>query len=318
MDILFSIIATIFPFLAPLTYSDFSGIAKALLDAAIEQYQEAFGCIDNCVNVMNNVFSTTAASGSGSVVGFAGGTLYTACKTGMEAMKPFGYAICMLFFIVALLELTTQDRMTLEFFIKFFAKLAIGVSVIYYLTDIVDTIYTFGSDFPTWIANNVSITPGGSATVPTAENIANDLINGAEGSKIGIGFKALVSAISTVGILRLFCLVIEIVTYVIAFSRMIEMSVRMVFLPVACGMLSDDGWHGGGGRYIRKYFAVVAQGGVLVLIGKIYGMVVYSVMTAGATSAGGFGGLLPAIGVSLAVVSIMFKSMQIVSDAFGA
>ena len=317
MNILLSIILNIFPFLTPLTYDDFSGLSKALLDTAINKYEEAFERISECVNIMDAVFSTASASGTTTTVGLAGDTLFNACKSGMEAMKPVGYAMCMLFFIVALLELTTQDRMTLEFFIKFFAKLAIGVAVIYYLTDIVTTIQTFGSTFPNWIATEVSLSPGSADTFPTSEEIAETLLNGAEGSKIGIGIRAVLSAYTTVGILSIFFLVIEIVTYVIAFSRIIELNIRMIFLPIACGMLSDDGWHGGGGRYLRKYFAIVAQGGVLVLIGKVYGMAVYAVMTAGI---GGtpFSGLIATIGISLAVISLMFKSMQIVSDAFGA
>ena len=122
MNIFFSIILSIFPFLTPLTYSDFSGLSKALLDTAIHKYEEAFERISDCVNIMDAVFSTASASGTTTTVGLAGETLFNACRNGMEAMKPVGYAICMLFFIVALLELTTQDRMTLEFFIKFFAK----------------------------------------------------------------------------------------------------------------------------------------------------------------------------------------------------
>jgi hypothetical protein len=125
-------------------------------------------------------------------------------------------------------------------------------------------------------------------------------------------------------ILRLVALVINAITYIVCISRLLEMSARGCFLPIAIAMMSDDGWRGAGGRYIRKYIAVCAQGAVLVVAGTMisYGMSVAGSSMIGQLSSCGsissfLGYLVLFIAIAIAGVSMLFKSIGIVNDAFG-
>ena len=42
-----------------------------------------------------------------------------------------------------------------------------------------------------------------------------------------------------------------------------------MFFPIAMGLMSDDGWRGAGGRYLKKFLAVCCQSAVLVVIGGL-------------------------------------------------
>lgn len=125
-------------------------------------------------------------------------------------------------------------------------------------------------------------------------------------------------------------LAIKVLVYVIAFTRLIELCARGCFIPIAAGLVSDDGWRGAGGRYFRKFLAICSQSAILVVIGKIASYALGtignsiltnlpSLVTAGTMGILNIGGQLAImIGIGIAMVSVMFKSIGIVNDAFGA
>lgn len=47
-------------------------------------------------------------------------------------------------------------------------------------------------------------------------------------------------------------LIMKISMYFILFSRLIEMAVRAAFMPIAVGLVTDGGWSGSAGRYIKN------------------------------------------------------------------
>lgn len=105
-----------------------------------------------------------------------------------------------------------------------------------------------------------------------------------------------------------------------------EMSVRASFMPIAFALLADDGWRGAGGRYIRKYLAICCQSVVLCMIGGLHSIafnkliLVFNTNIAEGGAADGSvpGAMLFMFGLSFATISLMFKSIGIVNDVFGA
>ena len=108
---------------------------------------------------------------------------------------------------------------------------------------------------------------------------------------------------------------------------------RAAFLPVALALLSDDGWRGAGGRYIKKLLAVTAQGAVLIVIcfmtKKLMDNAAGSMASFALSSSedlaemfknilGTLKGPLANLAIGVAGIAFMFKSMQVTSDVFGA
>lgn len=254
----------------------------------------------------------------------------------MESLMPVGYALCLLFFLISLLELAMSERMTMEYMIKFFSKFVVGVVAIYYCKDIYRICREMGAAMASWI----SLSAGQEIVIPDLEGafqlycekgggaawlacVLGSLVGGAPCLFIGFGLLAL--------------------TYITIFTWILEMGARAVFLPIALSLLSDDGWRGAGGRYIKKFLGICCQGAVMVIVASIMTRVMSAAMTGVAvaarnaaniaanqdimhkmlgTTTGSFmldliQATVVVIGVGIASFSVMGKSMSIVSDVFG-
>lgn len=294
------------------------------------------------LNVGDTISDVASFKGVGSTVeGQYGGTVLNniwtsldgGVKSCIEALQPVGLALCMLFFIISLLELAMSERMTMEYFIKYLSKLVIGVAAVYYAPKIWEVVVEFGDA----LGNLVKGLPF-SVNSSSLEDIQTQLSDGlAEsfskmtlqtGAAIWIGLMLVCFALfPIVGI----CGVgMTVVAYIVAFSRVLELCVRGVFLPIACSLLSDDGWRGAGGRYIRKILALSCQGAVLSIIGLVTSNIIclagsHMVTDFAEVAFDGLfdcvgtlmGGFALILGVGFACISLMFKSIGLVNDVFG-
>lgn len=237
----------------------------------------------------------------------------------IEGLTAVGLSIVAVFFLISLIELAMQDRMTIEMFIKHFSKAAIGVAVVSASSQLFTGITAFGTELSTTVQgvlgpNNVGNWSSGLTGVAKEINKANPSVF----DQIGV----YASVIGTIVPLYLVCLAITVVTYMIAFTRLIELCARGCFLPIAAGLMADDGWRGSGGRYIKKLIAVCSQVAVLIVISTISATILAKiadgVVDGLKKNYSDITNLLYLIGAGLAMVSAMFKSMGIVNDVFGA
>lgn len=303
----------------------------ANVSAAIFQHT-----VDPLLNIPNTISSVvlSASSGSGDapVIGAALGTLSSTMVTVVKAigtaLKPTGYALCALFFIISLLELAMSERMTLEYFVKYFSKLAIGVAAVSLWDEIFDKVRDLGSILSSFISD----IPVGSDD-PTASNTIDFQATFQEfvGTTGAGSWIMLIMASILFGAIFLFASFIVVgIVYVIAMTWLLEFCIRGAFLPIACALLSDDGWRGAGGRYIRKFLGVSCQGACMVAIGKLLSFGMVGALDSVLSDFGGksvtedfsyFGELASMMTVFLALsiagVSVMQKSASIVSDVFG-
>jgi len=259
------------------------------------------------------------------------GTPIAALNTGIvnmalnfqENLKPVAMAICVAFFIISMVELAMSERMTIEFWVKYWAKLVIGVAAIYYCKEISENIFKFGNalgDLVVGSGSDVGSIDGALANLSNwfTETVANDNT---------IGLKWLFAFIAYYAIMlapKLICIVLKGVIYVVGFSRIIELAVRAAFMPIGMALLSDDGWKGAGGRYIKKYIAICAQCAVMSMIGTVASWLITNALAIGASNMAnnGLGGLASqlalAMGAAIACIMALFKSIGITNDIFGA
>lgn len=111
-------------------------------------------------------------------------------------------------------------------------------------------------------------------------------------------------------------------------SRLLELYIRGSLLPIAAGVMADDGWRGAGGRYFKKVLALASQKLMLDLSCVVTSAMTTSYLmsklqTIKGNDIWGFIGdsflsFIIAIVIALAGISFMFKSLQVVNDLWGA
>lgn len=289
---------------------------------ASETFSEIFNTLGGSGGIGPNIVNMVTGDGDGGTVISNIQTSLTNVASGVtNCMQAVAVAIALLFFLIALLELSTSERLTLEFFIKFFSKLVISIALIYATPALVSGITEFGGALTAeYSANLTEASSFDTVSASTAVDNALETLTDSGLDKWGLLFTTLLMG----GVLRLVAWGISAIAYIICVSRLLEMSARGCFLPIAIAMMSDDGWRGAGGRYIRKYIAVCAQGAVLVVIGTMIGYVmnlagvnVIAQLNSCVSISSFLGSLVIFIAIAIAGVSMLFKSIGIVNDAFG-
>lgn len=286
-----------------------------IAELAANAYITSMNALIGTGQIMSDVFRPTG--GGDAVVSNVCDKVYKLCDKVSEAMAPVGLALCVLFLLIGLAQLVIQERFDLETFIKFFGKFGIAIFLVVSTPALLEIIRNFGaalSDMVTTI--NIDGFNGNTFTYDSAvkEQVKAEFL--AENEGVGIIIVLLQACIDMIPISAISG-ILCVVTYVLAFSRIFEISIRGAFLPVAFGLIPDDGWRGAAGRYIRKYIAVCCQGMILVMISRV---MTFAMSVAIKNSGGGNGeaNMVIIIGVAIASIALMFKSIGFVNDIFGA
>ncbi len=328
---------------------------------AVKYFVDSIETISNLYQALVDnagaIFANTGGSG-------AAGTFTTICQkiSGVSTVwsgtfASLGMVMAFVAWVIAVVDLTIQDRLSPETFVKSFAKLGLGIGLCGATSAIIIGINEFADGFTSDVANlsisqaQYTAAHGGRANINSASDYnqymgesdstsglfssmsKQELIDSMTGDgKGGLvdGLSIYIQAIffwipAVLGVMAL-----TVVMYLIAFSRIMEKAVRETFLGISFGLLADDGWRGPGARYIKKYVAIVCQGGVLTLLCKIYGLAITTAFNAMAEALANAGGDINAIssaltesqmvvwGCGFATLGLMFKSIGILNDLFGA
>lgn len=242
-----------------------------------------------------------------------------------NVMASIAIALATLFFVISLLDLAMTDRFTFEYFIKFGSKFAVSLVLIVMCSDLTQLISDFAASFCGVIGPLID--SGLAEEVTDVEtSVYDSLMATSTGFFNQSWIMVVIAGIFNMGILSIFSLILLVVVYLVAFTRLMEMSVRAAFMPIAFALLADDGWRGAGGRYIRKYLAICCQSVVLCMIGGLHSIAFNELILVfnnniehGAAADGSVpGAMLLMFGLSFAAISLMFKSIGIVNDVFGA
>lgn len=307
------------------TYADSSGAYQSALKKAGNVYAQCVGFVFKAIFSGANIMT---GSNEGAVMSVAQNYINnTLVQNGIKILTPVGGAIALMFFIFSLVQLGQEERLTLEIFVKHFAKFFVSLVLILNSYNIYKAFFDFGKEITDYLVGST----GGRLTVSDSDITAisefmqyslftkdkaglgpDDSLNIWEGigtfaSTLPIGLLLLIVSAALLGIM-----------YFIAFSRILELGARGVFLPVALGLIADDGWRGAGGRYIKKLLAIASQIAVLVVISVAAANIISKVATSILMGQEILGSLVAFLGVGFAVVSVMFKSIGLVNDVFGA
>lgn len=230
----------------------------------------------------------------------------------MYALKPVGYGLLIIFFGLMLIDLGMLGKATMETIGQQFIKLAVGIIMVDYSWEFV----SFARGLGGWISDLLIPNPNdeiGNVLGP----ILMTAING-ESSWIS----ALLSIVLVVVIGFIAGLICTLCCYIICFSRLIEMAIQAVLMPIALSFLGEQGYNGSAGRWIKGFIATCAQGAVLVIISSLGQIILGSIATDHQNTvvpgAGAIMSILPMLGALIATVAMMFKSQGIVKSAFGA
>lgn len=276
------------------TLSELSGFGKTAMDVATGDTGQS----GMDANFLNGVESTLRKF----VYGDGSGGL-------MSYFSSIAIAIAMVFFLISILQLVTEDRFTPEFLVKFFAKFVISFCIIMWSPTILKAIIDFGAEFATMAGNAAAERAGSVANeafdvsgletlmknheayyykdvtwpgYPTAGAVANGIQQGANkklgfigqiGPALGLSME-----MATLSIFHIVSLVITGVVMFIVLTRILELYVRGCFLPIAAALMSDDGWKGSGGRYFRKIMSLASQNAVVLVVANVFGVMASSAM----------------------------------------
>lgn len=233
-------------------------------------------------------------------------SMVTSIQDGLVATAT---SIMVLFFLYGLLSDAMNETFSLERFIKLFARLALGIGLISLCGDITtlgDSLATEVSDVISKAKDGAKLTASDMPTVPEAENLF-------QGVFLVMGLWAVGTVMSWV---------IQAAMYFMLFSRLIEMALRAAFMPIAMAMVTDGGWQGTAGRYIKKYIALCLQGPALVAISSLYNSFLQSLVkadwdsvTKGTTGIGPT--LLAMIALMFATIGMSKQSITVLNDVMG-
>lgn len=209
-----------------------------------------------------------------------------------------GRLLCLLYFFLSLIELSTNDNFTLETFIKHLAKLAI-LFVIFSPSTI-----TILSDFASALENTLlnSVTESSSfqfgALVDCIFDIKQFNLKGALGLVFGDSIFSLTTLLSII------------VVEVVSFGRAIELIIYESLLPLGMSSIYNGGLNSSGFRYIKKWIALYIQGAIMFLA-TILGYLVSTNISFFGNN--GFG----EIACALAVAAVIARSKSIANDIMG-
>lgn len=263
-----------------------------------------------------------------------------------NAISVVGFSICALFFLMSLVDLSMSDRFSIETFMKHFINLAIGCFGVINA----DYFITFGWGLSKWVSDllvkvsgdtpvqwgeirNCSIcaanVPGWQNGVSVCTSPLHAAIESLDFSGVKWLFLGLVCIIiGLIGVLA--SAIATVAIYIAGFSRLLEIGIRGCFMPIGLAFMTDDGWKGAGGRYLKKFIALCCQGPAYLLVGKLHSSLISNSLKSVLSSAAGnpiagdlaaIGGLVSTIGILLAgtfaAVALIFKVGSIVNDVFG-
>lgn len=239
-------------------------------------------------------------------------------------LQPTAIAIIAVIFAISLAHIAMEDRFTAEIFMKHFSKLAVSVALIIVCPQLTAAIIDFGTALGNLIAGaNLSVLSNNGTSVTTGDIAA--LFYQKMLDKQTDQWSLIFNCFGTPILCGIVGLALKGVTYVVVFSRLLEMSVRAAGMPLAVAFFADDGMKGSAGRYMKKFAAVCCQGVFLCLIGKVTaGLMtaasyasIQGVQTAGDVISHLAGCAVIIIGVGVASVKAMYSSINFANDLFG-
>lgn len=148
---------------------------------------------------------------------------------------------------------------------------------------------------------------------------ANAVINTFEGKFKGI-FKILGDLVLFMYIIFPWLLswIMGMCVKIICYTRLIEIYVRACFAPLALSDFFKNGFQGNGWRYLKSFFAICLQGGIILAIAILFSKLLDNFLTAVDDPANLFEFLGIYFAVGCSAIMLMFRSLSLSKEIMGS
>lgn len=274
-------------------------IVKEMFD-----YMFAGGLFDQLVNIL-----TANPSKADSIYYTAWELIVSTYDT---YVVPIGLGLMIIWFLVAFVQKASSEQMNFDQIFLLFVKLIAAFYLMEHGLELFSKLWGFGNSLMTDLMGGKKL---GDATISQAAlNEAWKSLTAGKTYPDLPGFWRSLACFGQLLFPWLLCAALSGVASFIAYSRMIEMMLRVVAAPIALSDFFSEGLHSTGWRYIKTFLAICLQGFMILLIAKIYSSIVGKIITGGSFMELTVGFLV----ISFAAIALMFKSLSLCKEMVGA
>ena len=219
------------------------------------------------------------------------------------SISVFGKMLVIIYILLDMIDKSTSDTITPEYFVKDMIKMLVGIIAIDNGWEIV----TFGMQFSSAVFDKFAV-PDTSASGFNERNCLYHTI-------VDRNWIWSLGDIFQIAFPWLILMAAKLLISTICWVRVIEIIVRAMFAPIGMADIIQEGTKGKGFGYFKKFTASVLQGAVLIGIVKSYSIINSALLVDAGTNFFMRMGIM--IILAVAVVMISFKSSSIATDIVG-
>ena len=223
-------------------------------------------------------------------------TLWDTAEGFYNIVATLGELLCVIYAMVRIIEMTTDDTMTPEKLAFIIMKMCIGIIIIKNGFEMI----TQGMNLASIAFNNISQTPTGPG-VNTGCNYDE---------MVKAGFFEAIDDIFALFLPYLLMSAAKLIISVVCWARILDIVIRTVFAPIGMADFMFEGMNGHGFIYLKKMIASALQATVIMAVTRGYAILVN--MTSGA------GGWFTIIILAYTMIMITFKTQSLANDVIGA
>ena len=226
-----------------------------------------------------------------------------------NVMVPIALGLMVIWFLVAFMEKSASEQVTLEQLFMLFVKLIAAKFIIDNGLEIFSMLWGLGISVVSEVGEAFK---HGSGIPFDHKKLWFDLTGVAWGEDLGI-FAAL-GLMCQLLIPWLATKVMIACVYFICYSRLIEMLVRLMTAPIAVSDFVTEGIRGSGWRYIKNFLAICLQGMIIIAICRLYPLIMAGVLS----GEGPFWDVvLKFLAFAFSAIALMFKSLSLSKELIG-
>lgn len=218
-----------------------------------------------------------------------------------DAFASIGIGLAVIWVMLDILEKLQIEQLSPEILLRIFIKLFMAIMIVANIQPITEGIINVANEMMSKASDTTHI-----AQEEALGTIYENLKNMGLVKAICLLLQLLIPAIGT-----MICMLIMLVQMV---GRLIEIGIRILFMPIGVSDAFTHGTNSPGFRYIKKFFAVCLQGAMLLAVLNIGVFFMGDATINAATQGFGF---ISDLVIMVSMIGLMIKSQQIVNDIVG-
>lgn len=239
----------------------------------------------------------------------------------VNLMVPIAVSLLVIYFVIALIEKTTNEQFTYEQLFLLLAKMVIGIFIISKGWDILKELQDIGLKifdiFKYWADKSGIMENFETPVIEDSHKEFFKELTGVKWSDKQLGFMKSIKAFLGGGFIIipawLLQKIVVITIYAVVFLRIMEIYVRAMFAPFALSDIFYNGLNSTGFRFLKSFLAVFLQ--VIVIYGCI---LLYIVLGKDLTSEPSMIFLIKHLGLTAAALGSVLKSQTLIKEFVGA